>query len=504
MRQAAPFPCAVSLRRLLPQASFVGCTNLCVTDAVERSGDVREGALFAVIRGTKVDARQFIHEAVARGAAGLLVDVPVADATVPQCVVFDVRSAFSRICESLSGDPSRRLNITGVTGTNGKTTTAWLIRSLLEKSGHRCGLLGTVEYSDGLRNESSSLTTPDSRSLAQWLGRMVQSGSTHAAMELSSHALHQGRAAGIELAAAIMANVTQDHFDYHQTFDAYLNAKARILELVRPGGIAALNMDDTGTWSLRDRVCGSTTCVSYGLNASSDVSAQIRDESLSGTRFRLGIHGRSLDCATRLIGRHNISNILAAATAASHLGLTPEEIVAGIELFRCVPGRLEQVDCGQPFDVFVDYAHTDDALRRCLSSLRSLTPGRVICVFGAGGDRDRTKRPKLGSAALLADVPIVTSDNPRSENPLAIIDEILRGMDEAVRHPVVEADRRAAILRALNMARTGDCVLIAGKGHENEQIIGTERIPFDDRQVAREFLRERWQPLARPPERVSA
>ena len=504
MRQAAPFPCAVSLRRLLPQASFVGCTNLCVTDAVERSSDVRQGALFAVIRGTRVDARQFINEAIARGAAGLLVDAPVADASIPQCVVVDVRSAFSRICESLSGDPSRRLAVTGVTGTNGKTTTAWLIRNLLDRTGRHCGLLGTVEYSDGTRSGASSLTTPDSRTLAQWLGRMVQSGSTHAAIELSSHALHQGRSAGIELEAAIVTNVTQDHFDYHVTFEAYLDAKARILELVRPGGVVALNLDDPGAWSMRDRVCESTRCLSYGLNPAADISAQIRDESLSGTRFRLGIQGRSIDCATRLIGRHNISNILAATAAATHLGLSPEEIVGGIESFRAVPGRLEQVDCGQPFDVFVDYAHTDDALRRCLSSLKSLTPGRVICVFGAGGDRDRTKRPKLGRAALRADVAIVTSDNPRSENPLAIIDEILDGMRDATTALFVEPDRRVAIHRALAMALPGDCVLIAGKGHENEQIIGSERIPFDDRQVAREILRERWQPLARPPERVSA
>ena len=504
MRQMASFPCAVSLRRLLPQASFVGCTNICVTDAFERSSEVQEGSLFAVIRGTRVDAREFIHEAISRGASGLLVDTPVANSTIPQCVVTDVRSAFARVCESLSGDPSRRLNVAGVTGTNGKTTTAWLIRNLMEKSGRRCGLLGTVEYSDGLRTGPSTLTTPDSRSMAQWLGRMVQAGSSHAAIELSSHALHQGRSAGIELAAAIVTNVTQDHFDYHQNFDAYKKAKSKILELVRPGGIVALNYDDPGAWSLRDHVSDPSSCVSFGLNSSADVTAQIRDESLSGTRFRMGIHGRTIDCATRLIGRHNISNILAAATAATHMGLTPDEIVAGIESFRCVPGRLEQVDCGQPFDVFVDYAHTDDALRRCLISLKSLTPGRVICVFGAGGDRDRTKRPKLGNAALLADVGIVTSDNPRSENPQAIIDEILAGMHDATTPPVVEVDRREAIMQALSMAAAGDCVLIAGKGHENEQIIGADRFPFDDRQIAREFLRDRWQPLARPLEKVSA
>ena len=502
--QAATFPCAVSLRRLLPQASFVGCTNLCVTDAVERSSEVLEGTLFAAIRGTKVDGRQFIDEAIARGAIGLLVDTPLPNVTIPQCVVADVRSAFSRICESLSGEPSRHLAVAGITGTNGKTTTAWLIRSLLEKAGRRCGLLGTVEYSDSLRIEPSSLTTPDSRSMAQWLGRMVKAGSTHAAIELSSHALHQGRSAGLELEAAVVTNVTQDHFDYHGTFDAYIAAKSRIVELVRPGGIVALNGDDAMSRSLRNRVGESTAAVFFGLNADSDVAAQIRDESLSGTRFRLNIHGQTVECATRLIGRHNISNILAAAAVTSHLGLSPDEIAKGIEAFRCVPGRLEQIECGQPFDVFVDYAHTDDALRRCLAGLKSLASGRVICVFGAGGDRDRTKRPKLGAAATLADLSIVTSDNPRSEDPNAIIDEILAGMKSAAVPVIVEPDRQRAIHSALEIARPGDCVLIAGKGHENEQIIGSNRFPFDDRQVARSFLRERWQPLAQTQARASA
>lgn len=504
MRHAASFPFAVSLRRLLPQASFVNCTNLCVTDAVERSNEVQDGSLFAVIRGTRVDAQQFLPEAVARGASGLLVDSPITESNLPQCVVHDVRSAYSRICESLSGEPSRLLNLAAVTGTNGKTTTAWLIRHLLNRIGKRCGLLGTIEYSDGYRASESSLTTPDSRTLAQWLGRMVSRDVQHAAIELSSHALDQGRAAGIELEAAVVTNVTQDHFDYHKTYQAYWEAKANILNLVRPSGLVALNVDDEGAWAYRNRVCPSLRMVSYGINLTADVSAQIRDESLSGTHFRLRVGRDVVDCGTRLIGRHNVSNILAAVTVVSHFGMSLHDIAEGIESFNQVPGRLDRVECGQPFDVFVDYAHTDDALRRCLSSLRALTPGRIICVFGAGGDRDRTKRPKLGRAAMLSDVAVVTSDNPRSENPLAIIDAICNGMsgDQTVR--LIEPDRESAIRNALKMARTGDCVLIAGKGHETEQIIGSERIPFDDRRIAREALREIWQPLAHTPSRVSA
>lgn len=499
------FPAAASLRRLFPQASFAGCANICATDAFDRSRDVQPGSLFAVIHGTQADGAQFVPEAIANGATSLLVDRPLANVTVPQCIVPDVRSAFSRLCEALAGDPSRRMDIAGVTGTNGKTTTTWLIRSLLSRADQRCGVLGTVEYSDGVTRESSTLTTPASRSMARWLGRMAANGTRRAAIELSSHALDQSRAAGIELEAAIVTNITQDHFDYHRGFEPYRAAKARILELVRPGGLIALNLDDPGSWSLRDRVHDSVSFVSFGMKPAADVSAQVLQESLEGTRFRLSLHGRSLECATTMIGRHNISNCLSAAVVGAHLCLTPEQIVEGIEQFDCVPGRLERIQCGQPFEVFVDYAHTDDALRRCLQSLRSLTPGRVFCVFGAGGDRDRGKRPLLGRAAMLADVAVVTSDNPRSEEPMKIIEEILAGIPAgALTTTLVEPDRAVAIAKVLQMAAPGDSVLLAGKGHESEQIIGDRRLPFDDRQVARSVLSDQWRPLMGQPRRVSA
>lgn len=492
------FPAAASLRRLFPQASFVGCANICATDAFDDSREVRPESLFAVIHGTKADGCQFVRDAIAHGATSLLVDRPLADVSIPQCIVSDVRSAYSRLCEALAGDPSRRLDVAGITGTNGKTTTTWLIRSFLAKAGQRCGVLGTVEYSDGVTTEASSLTTPAPRPLAHWLGRMAANGTRRAAIELSSHALDQRRAAGIELEAAVITNITQDHFDYHHGYEPYREAKSRILELVRPGGLIALNMDDPGSWSLRDRVHDSVSSVSFGLKPSADVSAQVLEESLAGTRFRLSIHGQSLECSTHMIGRHNISNCLAAAGVGSHLCLSLEEIVQGIEQFHGVPGRLERIRCGQPFEVFVDYAHTDDALRRCLQCLRGITPGRVICVFGAGGDRDRAKRPLLGRASLLADTAIVTSDNPRSEDPTQIIDQIVAGMSDSLKEPIVEPDRAAAIEAALRMAQPGDSVLIAGKGHECEQIIGARRLPFDDRQVARCVLSEQWRPLGQP------
>ncbi|MCX7392981.1 MAG: UDP-N-acetylmuramoyl-L-alanyl-D-glutamate--2,6-diaminopimelate ligase [Planctomycetales bacterium] len=499
------FPVAVSLRRLFPQARFVGCANICATDAFENSVDVCPNSLFAVVSGMRLDGTQFIEDAVARGASGLLVNKPCIGVTIPQCIVPDVRAAFSRVCEALAGDPTRWIDVAGVTGTNGKTTTTWLVRSLLQRAGRVCGVLGTVEYSDGLVTESARLTTPESRTLAKWLQRMPTRGTTHAAIELSSHALHQGRAAGIELEAAVITNITQDHFDYHGDYESYHKAKARILEIVRPGGLIALNVDDPGSWLLRSHVHDAVNFASFGQCATADVAAQVREESLEGTRFRLSIHGRTLDCSTRLVGRHNVSNCLAAAATAFHFGLSPEEIVDGIEQFNFVPGRMERIKCDQPFEVFVDYAHTDDALRRAIQSLKSITPGRVLCVFGAGGDRDRTKRPLLGRAAMLADLVVVTSDNPRSEDPQTIIDEILAGMSADDVTPIIEPDRAAAIQTVLELAERGDSVLIAGKGHESEQIVGPRRVAFDDRQVARYILSERWHQLSNHhPRRASA
>jgi UDP-N-acetylmuramoyl-L-alanyl-D-glutamate--2,6-diaminopimelate ligase len=307
-------------------------------------------------------------------------------------------------------------------------------------------------------------------------------------MELSSHALHQGRAVGAQLRAAIVTNITRDHFDYHHHFEHYRSSKSQILDLVSSQGMVALNADDPGSWSLQSHISSDIPLVSFGCTLQCDVSAQILEESRMGTRFRLTVHGQSQECVIKLVGRHNVSNCLAAAAAVSHLGVSLDVIVAGLEQFRGVPGRLERIDCGQPFDVFVDYAHTDDALRRCLSSLRSLTAGRVVCVFGAGGDRDRSKRPLLGKAATAADVAIVTSDNPRSESPLEIIHDIVAGMAGGSVKPVIEPDREKAIAFALTTARAGDCVLIAGKGHEREQIIGRERLPFDDRAMTRAIL----------------
>lgn len=480
----------VRLRDVLPQARFVGCNDIFVHDLTERSQDCQPSWLFAAIPGSQTDGANFVRDAVDRGAVGVLVNRPMADLAVPQCVVPDVRTAFAEICSAYFQRPSQKLQIAGVTGTNGKTTVTWMIRDILRHAGHRCGLLGTVEYDDGTGPTSSSLTTPDTKTFAGWLSRMAGHGTTHAAVELSSHSLHQGRVAGTELAAAVVTNITQDHFDYHQTFANYQASKARIAELLRPKAALMLNQDDPGTWELRHRLPATHRIVSFSLHHPADVSARIISESLDRTLFRLSFAGQSVTCSTPLIGRHNIENALAAAAVCAEFGVSLSDIADALRRFRGAPGRLERISCGQPFDVLVDYAHTDDALRRCLQTLRSVTPGRILCVFGAGGDRDRSKRPRLGLASQLADVPIVTSDNPRSEEPARIADDIVAGFDAKGCQPVVQLDRVAAIQTALQMARPGDSVLIAGKGHENEQIFRDHRIPFDDRAVARQALVE--------------
>jgi len=478
----------VSLRRLFPQSSFVGCADIQVTKATHRSSECLPGELFAAIRGARCDGAEFVAEAVTRGADSVLVQQPMADVPVPQCVVPNVRRAYALLCSELAGYPSKHLQVAGVTGTNGKTTVTWLLRSIFESAGKQSGLLGTIQYDDGVETGPSQLTTPDSQTISLWLARMVQRGTTHAAMELSSHALDQDRPTGTQLDVAVVTNVTRDHLDYHQTVDSYLSSKTRIIEQLKPDGLFVLNADDAGSMTVGERVGSSHQRMTYGLKASADVWANILHESLEGTRFELVVFGERVEISTPLVGRHNVSNCLAAAAAARHFGLTLDEIRNGIESLPSVPGRLERVDAGQPFDVFVDYAHTDDALRNSISSLASLSGGRLICLFGAGGDRDRSKRPLLGQAAAEADLAVVTSDNSRSEEPRRIIADILPGFTKAQRQPHVEPDRADAIRWALGRARPGDCVLIAGKGDETYQIVGAKRFPFDDRTMVRTIL----------------
>lgn len=500
-------PSPVSLRRLLPGASFIGCGEVIVNDATDDSRLAAPDAIFAAICGTRTDGRQFAADAIANGCSAILTDRPLPSVSAPQCVVRNVRAAYARICNAVCGTPTSRLKIVGVTGTNGKTTTTWMLRSILNKSNRRCGLSGTIEYSDGNVTSPASLTTPDARSMFQWFRRMVENGCQHAAIELSSHALSQDRIAGTPLAAAIITNVTQDHFDYHSDFESYLAAKSKILDYVVNDGIVAINLDDPGSAQLVDRAAAAGHQIAtFSIRQNADVRAGILEENATGSRFRLTAPGigtdEDIDISIALPGRHNVLNSLGAAAAALHLGATPHEIKVGIEQLSCVPGRLEQIDCGQPFPVFVDYAHTDDALRTAVDSLKSLTTGRVLCVFGAGGDRDRSKRPLLGEAASHADFAIVTSDNPRTEDPHGIIEDIVSGFPHGFASFHLEPNRQRAIEFALTEAQSGDCVLIAGKGHETEQVVAAERLPFDDRDVVRKLLDQ--QTTLRNPSRITA
>ena len=486
----------VSLRRLFPQASFVGCANISVERATDHSDECTAGTLFAAIPGTRVNGAGYAFEAVDRGAASLLVDRPLAGVLVPQCVVKNVRKAFAQLCAELAGRPSSRLHLSAVTGTNGKTTITWLLRSILKTGGKQVGLLGSIEYSNGIVSEPATLTTPDSQRLSMYFQDMARCGTTHAAIELSSHALHQDRCAGTRLDAAVVTNVTQDHFDYHHDFESYLQCKTRIVEHLKPQATVVLNADDAGSLSIGEHVPADARVMTFGLESAADVTATIVEETTDGSRFMIEAEGERIEVRSSLIGRHNVSNCLAAAAVAMTAEIPLFAIAAGIEGLGCVPGRMERINLGQPFDVFVDYAHTDDALRRSIDCLKQITSGRVICVFGAGGDRDRSKRPLLGRAAVDADVAVVTSDNPRSEDPAGIIGDILSGFHETVRRPHVEPDRESAIDWAIHEADPGDSILIAGKGHETEQIIGTERILFDDRAVAKRLLsRTLQQPL---------
>lgn len=481
-------PGVQSLRRLVSMASFVGCADIAFSKITEFSNDCTPGCLFAALPGTQAHGRDYVKQAHQRGAAAILTDRPLADVSLPQCIVPDARQVYGRLCQSLYAFPSQSLGVAGVTGTNGKTTTTWIVRSLLESASRPTGLIGTIEYNDGHRSVPSKLTTPDALTLAKTLASMRDSGTTHAAMELSSHALKQNRAAGIQLDVGILTNITQDHFDYHETFHDYIRAKSRIAGMLKPGGLLVLNADDPNTENVLERIEGEVQVRTFGIDMPANLQADAISLTANGTRFRLSTGSEKIDCFTPLAGRHNVSNCLAASLAALHFGLTLEQIADGLERCHSVPGRLEQVNIGQNFQVYVDFAHTDDALRRIIQTVRNFTSGRVIVCFGAGGDRDASKRPLMGHAAALADKIVLTSDNPRSEDPYQIIEEIRSGIPKSWGTPEIVVDRRLAIQASIQLAEPGDTVIIAGKGHERTQILGDQTLPFDDVEVCREVL----------------
>ncbi len=467
--------------------------NVRISAIVDDSRSVRRGACFFAVRGVGRDGHHFIPAAVAAGATAIIVD---RDVPIPSGLavvrVADTRVALAKLASAFYGiaGAARPLRIVGITGTNGKTTVAWLIRSIIQAAGQRTALFGTVEYDLVGEKRPAPLTTPGSIDLCRDLALARDAGATFAVLEVSSHALDQHRCDGLPFAAGVFTNLTGDHLDYHKTMDAYFAAKRRLFEMLAPSASAVVNLDDPMGALLMSS--SAAPVVTYGIESSAcQVRAEIESMDRWGTR--LVVRGPSMEWPlhTPLIGRHNVLNILAAVATGTALGIAPEAVRNGIEQVSGVPGRLQRAEPPDwPYSVFVDYAHTDDALGNVLRTLRPLTTGSLRCVFGCGGDRDRTKRPRMAAiAGTLADVAYVTSDNPRTEDPHAIIDEILAGFSPS--HDcriVVEVDRKRAISAALLDAEPGDTVLIAGKGHETYQLVGDRVLPFDDVEVARNWM----------------
>ena len=474
------------LSRAVKPLRTVAAAPTLVTDIAYDARAVTPGAVFVCVPGLRADGHDFAPDAVERGAVALIVEraLPL---PVPQLVVADARVAMGLAANELFSHPTRELTVAGVTGTNGKTTSAFLLFAVLAAAGRRPGLLGTIESRIGGERRAVERTTPESADLQRTFREMLDAGDKSCAMEASSHASELHRLVGVRFDALVFTNLSQDHLDFHGTMERYYDAKRRLfvepdLDARRPP--AAINVGDAHGRLLADelRELGERP-TTFGFVEDADVRPEELDLSPAGARFRAA----GVDVETRLRGRFNVENVLGVVAAAKLLELPDDAIAAGIRHLSGVPGRFEAVDEGQDFTVLVDYAHTPEALANVLREARAITTGQLLCVFGCGGDRDRGKRPLMGEVARrLADEVIVTSDNPRSEEPLAIIEGILRGTGPAV---VVEPDRAAAIALALERARAGDVVVIAGKGHEQGQEFRDRTIPFDDRDVAREALR---------------
>jgi UDP-N-acetylmuramoyl-L-alanyl-D-glutamate--2,6-diaminopimelate ligase len=455
------------------------------------SRKLRQGDIFVAIKGTKVDGHDFVGQAAVTGARYIVTQKPAAVASAEVIQVEDTAEALGLLSQAYFDQPNSKLINLAVTGTNGKTTTTYLTRSIIANAGRKCGLVGTVviDLGSGTDDIEASMTTPDAFELASISDKMVKEGSKYLIMEASSHAIEQNRLAGMNFKAAAFTNFTGDHLDYHKTMEAYLAAKLKLFEKLSPDATAIINLDDP-VWEVAAAVTRANRLF-YSLDRETDLTADIISMDITGTVFDLKFQGQKVRIKTPLIGRHNISNHLAATGLAIGAGFDLKTIADGLSKLNKVPGRLQKVSFSGDFTVFVDYAHTDDALKNVLSTLKPICKKRLMVVFGCGGDRDKTKRPRMAQVVeQFADRIYITSDNPRTERPATIIEEILKGFSNPTAGNITtEPDRKKAIEAVIKDAQAGDIVLIAGKGHENYQIIGTEKLHFSDIETAAEFLR---------------
>lgn len=477
------------LRFLDPSLVTIGVPDCFVYGVREDSRLIRPGELFIARPGTRCNGSQFARDAQQKGAVAIVTQTPIPDVDLPQILVSNAAQAASTLAHAFHGNPSHHLHVVGVTGTNGKTTVTYLIRHILQSVGQKCGLIGTVELDDGVRRIESNMTTPGAVELAELLANMKQNHCRACAIETSSHALDQYRVWGIRYSAAGFTNLTGDHLDYHGTFENYASAKARLFEQLPSDAVAAVNLDDPSHLRMI-RDC-QARLVTFGIKQPADYRAVDPMVTMHGTTFILHAPDGKTEVSLKLIGRHNIENALCAiAICCERFGLSIHQVAKALRQATGAPGRLQPVALGQPFAVLVDYAHTDDALQNVLGALKPLTKNKLRVIFGCGGDRDRTKRPRMARVCeQLADVIYVTSDNPRTEHPQTILSEIVAGFSiENTKPIIIEPDRRRTIEQAISDAQPGDIVLIAGKGHENYQIIGSTRHPFDDVEEATRAL----------------
>ncbi len=480
------------LLRGVPGAEIGADTAVEVTSLAFDSRRVKVGTVFFAIEGEKADGHRFIPQALDLGASAVVSEREAPPELAARWVrVSKIRRALAEAARVFYGRPDSHLHLVGITGTNGKTTTAYLLESIFRAAGISTGIFGTIEYRLGDRTLPALNTTPESLDLLSYFAELVAAGGKAAIMEVSSHALAQERVWGFHFSTAVFTNLTRDHLDYHRDFEHYFEAKRRLFEGLGtpPPELAVINVDDP--WGARLLELPVERRITYGLNSDAQVRPKQFNQNPAGLQATLMTPEGKLEVESPLVGRANLANILAATATALGRGIPGEKIAEGIRLLRTVPGRFERVDEGQPFVVVVDYAHTDDALRNALKTARELTRNRLIVVFGCGGERDRTKRPLMGEAAgTLSDFPVLTSDNPRGEDPIRIMSDVLVGLQKAGKPYLAEVDRAVAVRKALEQAREGDVVVLAGKGHETYQILKDGTVPFDDREVARKILRE--------------